>query len=523
MQIMTNATAIKLGNEISSNSLSLSDRMSTLSSGQRIQSASDDSANLQISNRLNKMGLGYQVAIRNANDGISIMQTAEGGMQESTNILHRMRDLSIQAANATNQSSDLQALNDEFSQLTQELNRIAEQTTFGGQNILNGSFGVQAFQVGADANEIISGSLTSVFAKDLQRFNYQPNGQGIGGIYSGNSLSAAQSNMSLTGFGNGAPGASSETLTINGLKTDSVQLSSADSAKEMSRKINLAFNDTGVKSSAKNEVSFHVHNGVSSNRTAFDAGETVTLKVGNGQDFADISFTATGEYQKDLSTLMNKFNEQAAVTGIGASLNIADGSLLLTSANGENISISEYEETSESSNNVIELRSLDKDNNYVSSTAINNDGSSAIVRGYLSFTAPTGESFSVSSNIDFGILHNGLGESGANQFATTESIADVNILTQENAQTAISVIDASLATIDRARASVGALTNRLTSTINNLANVHENTENSRSQLVDADYSKEAAELTRLQVTQQASTAILSQANSMPEQAISLLG
>ena len=99
----------------------------------------------------------------------------------------------------------------------------------------------------------------------------------------------------------------------------------------------------------------------------------------------------------------------------------------------------------------------------------------------------------------------------------------MNILTQANAQSAISVIDASLATIDRARATVGAITNRLASTVNNLANVYENTEDSRSQLVDADYSKEAAELAKLQVTQQASTAILSQANSIPQQAISLLG
>ncbi len=520
---MTNAAAIKLGNEISSNSLSLSDRMSTLSSGKRIQSASDDSANLQISNRLNKMGMGYQVAIRNANDGISVMQTAESGMQESTKILGRMRDLSIQAANATNQSSDLKSLNDEFTQLKQELNRIAEQTTFGGQNILNGSFGVQAFQVGAEANEIINGTLTSVYPEDMQLFEFTAAGQALGGIYTGASLGAADSALSLNGFGNGAPGASSEIITINGLKSDTVQLNSSDSAKEMSNKINTAFSDTGVKSEAVNNVSLHIHSGIASGRVAFEQGEQVEFNIGNGQNIATISFTATGDYGNDLASLMNKVNEQAAVTGIGAKINSNDSSLTLTSASGDNISISNFKESSEGVNNVIELGSLDKNGNINNTTSINNDGSSAIVRGYVSFFAPTGDSFSISSNADFGIIHNGLGTSGNNEFASTVSVSEVNILTQANAQSAISVIDASLATIDRARATVGAITNRLESTINNLANVYENTEGSRSQLVDADYSKEAAELAKLQVTQQASTAILSQANSIPQQAISLLG
>ena len=144
MQIATNSTAIGISNEMRVNQLELSGRMASLSSGKRIQSASDDTANMQISNRLTKLTNGMNVAIRNANDGISISQTAEGAAQEVTNILQRMRDLAVQSANATNTTSDRRAIQQEVGQLKTELTRIAETTSFAGQNLLDGTFGLAA-------------------------------------------------------------------------------------------------------------------------------------------------------------------------------------------------------------------------------------------------------------------------------------------------------------------------------------------------------------------------------------------
>ncbi len=520
---MTNTAAIKLGNEISSNSLALADRMSNLNSGTRIQSASDDSANLQISNRLNSASRGFQVAIRNANDGISIMQTAEGAMQESTNILQRMRDLSIQSANATNQLSDRKALNDEFLQLKSELNRIAEQTSFGGQTLLNGNFGVQSFQVGADANELITVSLNSVAAKDLQLHSFQASGKAMSDLHIGTSLDNATTNLSLNGFGNGGVGPGQDTVTIKGLQENSIQIASSDSANEIASKINAIFSTTGVQANASTEVELHIHSGTAGNTVAFEKGEQVSFDIGNGKDVATLSFTATGDYSNDLEKLANKVNEQAAALGIGATRNTANDSLILTSVSGDNISISNYNESSEAVNNQIEIVALDFDGATGTNTTLQNDGGAAIIRGNLSLTTSSGDGFSVSSNVDFGLFNNGLGSSGEVRQSATSTLESSDILSAKNAQNAISVIDASLAKVDKARSTAGSISSRLSSAINNLANVHENTENSLSNLRDTDYSKEAAELAKLQVTQQASTAILSQANTLPEQAITLLG
>jgi flagellin len=141
--------------------------MQRLASGLRINSAKDDAAGMQISNRLTSQINGLNVSVRNANDGISMAQTAEGALQESTNILQRMRDLAVQSSNATNTTVDRKAIQEEVVQLRSELNRIADTTTFGGQSLLDGSFGSKNFQVGADANQTIGLAINSAQTDDL--------------------------------------------------------------------------------------------------------------------------------------------------------------------------------------------------------------------------------------------------------------------------------------------------------------------------------------------------------------------
>ncbi|MDW1496731.1 flagellin [Vibrio sp. YT-19(2023)] len=129
--------------------------MERLSSGYKINSAKDDAAGLQISNRLNAQSRGLDMAVKNANDGISIAQVAEGAMNESTNILQRMRDLSLQSANGSNSKAERVAIQEEVTALNDELNRIAETTSFGGNKLLNGTYGTQSFQIGADSGEAV--------------------------------------------------------------------------------------------------------------------------------------------------------------------------------------------------------------------------------------------------------------------------------------------------------------------------------------------------------------------------------
>ncbi|WP_456296859.1 flagellin [Vibrio sp. AK197] len=168
INVNTNVSAMTAQRYLNKATGDLNTSMERLSSGARINSAKDDAAGLQISNRLTAQSRGLDVAMRNANDGISIAQTAEGAMNESTNILQRMRDLALQSANGTNSESERTALNEEVEALQDELNRIAETTSFGGRRLLNGSFGESSFQIGASSGEAMIVALTSIRADDFQ-------------------------------------------------------------------------------------------------------------------------------------------------------------------------------------------------------------------------------------------------------------------------------------------------------------------------------------------------------------------
>ncbi|HDM8186929.1 TPA: flagellin [Vibrio harveyi] len=175
--VNTNVAALVAQRHLTSATDMLNQSMERLSSGKRINSAKDDAAGLQISNRLQSQMRGLDVAVRNANDGISIMQTAEGAMNEVTNIMQRMRDLSLQSANGSNSKAERTALQEEVSALNDELNRIAETTSFGGRKLLNGSFGKSAFQIGAASGEAVQVELKSMRSDgiDMGGFSYIAN------------------------------------------------------------------------------------------------------------------------------------------------------------------------------------------------------------------------------------------------------------------------------------------------------------------------------------------------------------
>ncbi|PTP60255.1 flagellin B [Vibrio splendidus] len=155
INVNTNVSAMTAQRYLNSAAEGTQKSMERLSSGYKINSAKDDAAGLQISNRLTSQSRGLDMAVKNANDGISIAQTAEGAMNESTNILQRMRDLSLQSSNGSNSKSERVAIQEEVSALNTELNRIAETTSFGGNKLLNGTYGSQSFQIGADSGEAV--------------------------------------------------------------------------------------------------------------------------------------------------------------------------------------------------------------------------------------------------------------------------------------------------------------------------------------------------------------------------------
>ncbi len=508
--VNTNVASINGQRNLMGSTNGLETSMNRLASGLRINSARDDAAGLQISNRLTSQINGLNVAMRNANDGISMAQTAEGAMQESTNILQRMRDLSIQSANATNSTVDRKALQEEVIQLKSELDRIANTTTFGGQKLLDGSFGVQQFQVGSQANETIAISINSAQIDDLGSARYAMQGTNVAG--SANTTLGAAANTTTHQLA-----AAAEVLTIGGINTGQVSIAQDDSAADMAAKINSIFNTTGVSADSKTVVRLE---GLAN----ANAGDGISFDLGNGKSTETISFTATGVREDDLQTMVNKINEVAAVTGIGAEYDAATTSVIMTSESGDNIIFDNWADSGGSDATInVQGRSYADDQDV--GAAVQLDAAAAAtdqasVKGQIQLDSTV--LFSVSSDTANSDI-TGLAAANGLAQAVEESIEVVDITTAIGAQDAIAIIDGALAKIDRNRATLGAVQNRLQSTINNLANIVENSSGARARIRDTDFAMETAELTRNQILQQAGTSILAQANQLPQAALSLLG
>ena len=511
LTVNTNPASLNAQNKLMGATGGLNTSMQRLASGLRINSAKDDAAGLQISNRLTNQINGLNVAVRNANDGISMAQTAEGALQESTNILQRMRDLAVQSSNATNTTVDRKAIQEEVVQLQSELNRIADTTTFGGQNLLDGSFGSKNFQVGADANQTIGLAINSAQTDDLGSARADLDAGTLMGTANGTAAGDAASAEAALAFAN------NDTISISGVNDADVLIGQDDDAGEIAAKINAEFNTTGVKADAKTTA-------VLSSFANLDAGDGISFELSNGTSAETISFTSSGNATDDMQDLVNKINEVASTTGISAAFDSTGGpsggtAIVLTSEAGDNIVIGDF--TDDNASAAGNAASFDitgaaydgtLDTNDVTVTSGAND--SAAVRGSVQLDSTLG--FSVSSNS---------AESGNNGTvrATEITIDTVDLTTAQGSQDAISVIDGALAKIDRNRATLGAVQNRLSSTVNNLNSIVENSSAARSRIRDTDFTKETAELTKNQILQQAGTSILAQANQLPQAALSLLG
>ncbi|MBL4899307.1 MAG: flagellin [Colwellia sp.] len=387
LSVNTNISSLNAQRNLTKSGMDLATSMQRLSSGMRINSAKDDAAGLQISNRLTSQIKGLAVAQRNANDGISMAQTAEGAMQESTNILQRMRELALQSANGSNSGDDRAALQKEVTALQAELTRIADTTSFGGQKLLDGSFGTKDFQVGANANETISVTLSSAKASDL--------GTTVGRTISG------------TGYVNANVGDAAETLTF--VVTTAAGTNSVD----------------------------------------------VIIPVGTGTD-----------------ELIDLVNDQVGSTGFRA---VSDNSGSITFSASDDVTAVT-----------------------ISST----------------LTGTTG-TFAAAGNAQT------VGTAGSSTTGT--AVGSINISSAAGAQSALASIDSALKAIDDQRAGLGAIQNRFSFTISNLANIQENVSASRSRIQDTDFAVETANMTKNQILQQAGTSILAQANQIPQAALSLLG
>ena len=468
ISVNTNVTSMKAQGNLNKAQSNTATSMERLASGLRINSAKDDAAGLQISNRMTSQINGIGVAMRNANDGISIAQTAEGAMGESTNILQRMRDLSLQSANGSNSADDRTSMQKEISSLQTELTRIADTTSFGGQKLLDGSYGSQKFQVGSNANETISISLNDVSANALGQ--HQKTGAGtVFGI-------AAAAGTTYTA----ATGASGVILSGPNGTSVATDVSALD-AKATAAALNAL--GTGVDVSTK----------VSVQLAGFTAADNGTLDIGtdsydlskfNGS-MADLA-TAIGKdgHSATFDTATNKLNISAeGVAGIKAA-GPAGGTLTMATVTGGTVGVADTVDVG----GVVVNSELE----FSSSDAFTVTGTGAVA-----ITAAAGSS-------------------------TLNTINSVDIGTAGGAQDALAVIDAALAGIDSQRADLGATQNRMNFTISNLSNIQNNVSDARSRIQDVDFASESAQLSKQQILSQASSAMLAQANQLPQVALSLL-
>jgi len=499
ISVNTNVSSLNAQRNLSQSGSDLATSMERLSSGMRINSAKDDAAGLQISNRLTSQINGLGVAQRNANDGISMAQTAEGAMQESTSILQRMRELALQSANGSNSSDDREALQKEVSTLSEELTRISDTTSFGGQQLLNGSFGTKSFQVGSNANEIINVSLSSVAAEDIgsKQFNLL-SADGFGQATAG--AAAAPADNGLTGG----------TLTIKGKngKDEAITIVANDTAKEAAAKINAVSDKTGVDASAKTQVKLELG-------ASYAVDDVVSFSLNGG---GTLTATANSE---DIASAIN-----GAGTSVVAEIN-EDGNLILTDSTGEDIKIGDFLSQNSTQSGVgsgteLKVTGLGYDGTegaeQTLSGAAASTTDSTIVTGSIQLNSS--KAFTVKGSDDSLVATTDV-DTALNSKA--KGIDKVDIGTQTGSQDALAIIDAAIAQIDSQRADLGAVQNRFGHTISNLANIQENVSASRSRIQDTDFATETAEMTKNQILQQAGTSILSQANQLPQAALSLLG
>lgn len=576
LTVNTNVASLNVQKNLGRASDALSTSMTRLSSGLKINSAKDDAAGMQIANRLNNQVKGLNVAIANANNGVSIAQTAEGAMQESTNTLQRLRELALQAANGDKSDADRVSLQQEFTAKVGELNRIASTTTFGGRNLLDGSFQNVAFQIGANANETISFGMTDISSTALKG-NFSEatvNSTALSGLAATTTGSVLTDKATVSGSAAVGATVASDNIKINGTTITFGAVAASDLGVAAAAAINKETATTGVTASTDATGVLTLS---STKAINLAAGDVVTASAGpppvaaKTDGLANLKLTAnpaiatTSNLTSDgaitvngaavtwakgdaMSTVLTKLTNAAGGAAAGASATFTEGRLKLTSGNGADIKLANTnsgslsqlglsagttqakltDDTSISVNGVeVKFKKGDTADAVVASINSASTGvqASKNTDGTLSLFADKDITIKDGS-AGTGLKALGLTTVAANGTKTAvtmeTSVSDLNILSAASSQQAIQALDDAMQQIDSQRSQLGAVQNRFASTVANLQSISQNSSAAKGRVEDADFASEAAELTKQQTLQQASTAILSQANQLPSSVLKLL-
>ena len=550
--INTNISSINAQRNLNKSQGALQTSLQRLSSGLRINSAKDDAAGLAISNRFTTQVRGLNVAVRNANDGISFAQTTESALEEIATALQRMRDLGVQSANDTNSASDRLSLQAEVSQLVAEIERIAQTTTFNNRPVLDGSNATLSFQIGANANQTVSvsgvnaktsalGSQPGMVQSTGNRVDFLAAGVDIGtqGVQESGvvplALTPDISNFTIKLDSVSVADAVDITDTVYGGNISTVDTVSlldrfndnygGGLAKAIAERVNAVrlrgeeslqgVYATAATSFRGSDLAAADYSGAVDSVNAPDTNvgqgvlENGDLTI-NGVDIGPVNFQ-----ESDASgTLITAINAKSDITGVIATVD-RNGELVLDASDGRDIIVSTS--TAGVTNDLFgggDEATLDRFDANLANLRVS---------GRITVTGQDTLDFTGTNNDELGLDLAGLSASGSeNNIQAVGTIANADVTTRESSNILIESVDSALDQINGIRGELGAIQNRFESTIRNLSSISESLAAANSRILDADFAAETAELSKNQVLQQAGISVLAQANGLPQQILSLL-
>ena len=441
--INTNIASINAQRNLTLSGSSLNTTMQRLSSGLRVNSAKDDAAGLAIAERMNTQVRGLTVASRNANDGISLAQTAEGALGKVGDMLQRMRELAVQASNATNSASDRKALQSEVSQLGAEIDRVAKQTNFNGQKILDGSFAGAVFQVGANSGDNVTlGALADTRSSQLSAVTYT-------------------------------------TATLAAIST-----------KDAVANPTLADYATAIPANDANAAT-PITTGLSIEITSNNPSLTTTV------DLEGIEVASSR--QERLGQIVTAINNKTTDTGVTAYLTKIDGT------DDYKLEIMSGKLDADGLPVTVKFANFTEANSGLDGAGTTNNAD--IVPTY---TAGPPATAAIAPGGNSALLDHARG------------IDTIDVTSQSGAWVALKKIDSAVDQVNSARATLGAMQTRFENAVNNIDIQVENLSAARGRIVDADFAAETANLSRTQILQQAGTAMVAQANQIPQNVLKLL-
>ncbi|WP_308388910.1 flagellin [Acidithiobacillus sp. AMEEHan] len=524
--INTNVSALSTLNALNGTQGSLNTYLQQLSTGKSINGPQDNPAGYAIAQRFQTQINGLNQAVSNGNQGVSLIQTATGAIQNQTSLLQQIRTTAVQAANASNTTSDRQALQGVVSQLLAQVQTIATQTQFNGQNILDGTFAGAAFQVGANSNQIINVAVGNTQTNAMGNYATSLTNQ-TGGAYSTSSGAfinggyAAGGAFTISSGAAGAGGAgnfATNTLGVSGsVGSAEVKVSSAsESAYSLAQSVNAVSAQTGVSAQAYTSVAFQV---TATGSISFSLSNGSSGSPTNSVNIAATISSGSGG-SLDLSSIVTAINNQAAITGVSASTQTVSGTqeLVLTQSQGRNIVIQAGTGSATSgmsSGSTAKLQAVNNSGSSVTSVGgvLYSGSGGMVIQGAVQFESASSYAIGNASGIGF-----------SSQAATLSgsAISNINVSTAAGAQQAIGIIDQAINYLNQQNGALGAIQNRVQASVSNDQTTATNLQSAQSVVQDANIAQATSQLTKYQILQQAGISTLAQENSLQQSYLKLL-